>query len=100
MKGSVVWEWWFFDHVVQDVNSTKPDYVGTGKTIADHPGRININQDVALFGVLFGIWNGPPPSISWFTWFTNRRQVPGRLAAWRLVERGRGGETRERGRPA
>jgi hypothetical protein len=43
MQGNVVWEWWFFDHVVQDVDATKPNYVGDGKTIADHLGRININ---------------------------------------------------------
>lgn len=44
MQGNVVWEWWFFDHVVQDVDPTKPNYVGHGKTVADHPGRININM--------------------------------------------------------
>ena len=44
MQGNVVWEWWFFDHVVQDVDPTKPNYVGQGKTIADHPGRINLNM--------------------------------------------------------
>ena len=43
MQGNVVWEWWFFDHVVQDVDPTKPNYVGAGKTIADYPGRINLN---------------------------------------------------------
>jgi hypothetical protein len=43
MAGKVVWEWWFFDHVVQDVDSAKPNYVGAGKTVADHPGRINLN---------------------------------------------------------
>lgn len=43
-KGNVVWEWCFFDHVVQDIDATKPNYVGQGKTIADHPGRININM--------------------------------------------------------
>jgi len=43
MQGKVVWEWWFFDHVVQDVDPTKANYVGPGKTIADHPGRINLN---------------------------------------------------------
>jgi len=42
-NGSVVWEWWFFDHVVQDVDSAKPHYVGQGKTMADYPGRINLN---------------------------------------------------------
>ena len=44
MKGNVVWEWWFFDHVIQDTDPSKPNYVGTGKAIADHPGRININM--------------------------------------------------------
>ncbi len=44
MQGNVVWEWWFFDHVVQDVDASKPNYVGTGKTVADQPGRININM--------------------------------------------------------
>ena len=44
MQGKVVWEWWFFDHVVQDVDPTKANYVGQGKTIADYPGRININM--------------------------------------------------------
>ena len=43
MQGNVIWEWWFFDHVVQDVDPTKPHHVGTGKTIADHPGLINLN---------------------------------------------------------
>lgn len=41
--GKVVWEWWFFDHVVQDLDPSKPNHVGTGKTIADHPGRLNLN---------------------------------------------------------
>ena len=44
MDGNVVWEWWFFDHVVQDVDAARPSYVGAGKTIADHPGRINLNM--------------------------------------------------------
>ena len=43
MQGKVVWEWWFFDHVVQDVDAAKPHHVGAGKSIADYPGRININ---------------------------------------------------------
>ena len=43
MQGKVVWEWWFFDHVAQAIDPSKPNYVGAGKTIADHPGRININ---------------------------------------------------------
>ena len=44
MQGKVVWEWWFFDHVVQDIDPAKPNHVGPGKTIADHPGRINLNM--------------------------------------------------------
>jgi len=44
MQGNVVWEWCFFDHVVQDLDPSKPNHVGAGKTIADHPGRININM--------------------------------------------------------
>ncbi len=44
MKGNVVWEWWFFDHVIQDIDPAKPNYVGEGKTIANYPGRININM--------------------------------------------------------
>ena len=43
MQGKVVWEWWFFDHVIQDLDPQKANYVGQGKTIADYPGRININ---------------------------------------------------------
>lgn len=44
MKGMVVWEWWFFDHVVQDVDPGRPNHVGQGKTVADYPGRINLNM--------------------------------------------------------
>ncbi len=43
LQGRVVWEWWFFDHVVQDVDPAKPNHVGQGKTVADYPGRINLN---------------------------------------------------------
>jgi len=43
MDGNVVWEWWFFDHVVQDIDPTKPNYIDKGKTIADHPGKLNLN---------------------------------------------------------
>jgi hypothetical protein len=43
MQGDIVWEWCFFDHVVQDLDPSKPNYVGAGKTVADHPGRINLN---------------------------------------------------------
>ena len=43
LQGNIIWEWWFFDHVVQDIDPTKANYVGAGKSIADHPGKININ---------------------------------------------------------
>jgi hypothetical protein len=43
MSGTVVWEWWFFDHVIQDFDPTKANYVGAGKTIASYPGRLNVN---------------------------------------------------------
>ena len=44
MNGNIIWEWCFFDHVIQDFDPTKPNYVGEGKTIADYPNRININM--------------------------------------------------------
>jgi len=44
MQGEVVWEWWFFDHVVQDVDAAKPHYVGQGRSVAHYPGRINLNM--------------------------------------------------------
>ncbi|MCK6685863.1 MAG: aryl-sulfate sulfotransferase, partial [Thermoanaerobaculia bacterium] len=42
-SGTVVWEWFFFDHVVQDYDASKPNHVGTGKTVSDYPGKLNIN---------------------------------------------------------
>jgi hypothetical protein len=41
--GNVIWEWGFFDHAIQDVDATKANYVGAGHTIANYPGRINLN---------------------------------------------------------
>jgi len=43
MKGNIIWEWRFIDHVIQDIDPTKANYVGQGKTIADYPGKLNIN---------------------------------------------------------
>jgi len=43
-NGKVIWEWWFLDHVVQDDNPDWPNYAGPGKTVADFPGRIDINM--------------------------------------------------------
>ena len=38
-QGTVVWEWSFFDHVVQDIDPSKSTY----GIIANTPGRINLN---------------------------------------------------------
>jgi len=43
MAGTVVWEWWFFDHLIQDYSASKSNYVGTGMTISNYPGRLNAN---------------------------------------------------------
>lgn len=43
MSGNIVWEWAFFDHLIQDYDASKSNYVGATKTIADYPGRLNIN---------------------------------------------------------
>ena len=43
LQGKVVWEWFFLDHTIQDVDPSKPNYVGAGKTIADYPGKLNLN---------------------------------------------------------
>ena len=40
ISGNIVWEWWFFDHVIQDFDASKSNYVGVGKTIADYPARL------------------------------------------------------------
>jgi len=37
--GTVIWEWWFFNHVVQDMYPAKSTY----GIIANTPGRINLN---------------------------------------------------------
>ena len=42
MQGNIIWEWWFFDHLIQDSVPDKDNYVGN-KTISDYPGKLNIN---------------------------------------------------------
>ncbi len=37
--GNVIWEWCFFDHVVQDIDPSKPTY----GVVANTPGRIDLN---------------------------------------------------------
>lgn len=43
MSTNIVWEWSFYDHLIQDFDAGKSNYVGAGKTIADYPGRLNAN---------------------------------------------------------
>ena len=43
MSGNVVWEWSFWNHAIQNIDATKANCVATGKTIADYPGKINLN---------------------------------------------------------
>lgn len=40
MSGKVIWEWSFFDHVVQDIDASKPTY----GVIKDSPGKIDLNM--------------------------------------------------------
>jgi hypothetical protein len=39
MKGNIIWEWWFFDHIIQDLYPSK----STFGVIKNHPEKININ---------------------------------------------------------
>jgi hypothetical protein len=39
-SGNVIWEWWFFNHVVQDINSAKSTY----GVVKDNPGKIDLNM--------------------------------------------------------
>jgi len=43
MDGNIVWQWRFLDHVIQDKNPGRQNYVGKGKTIADYPGKLDLN---------------------------------------------------------
>lgn len=45
-NGDVVWEYRFTDHVVQDRSPRAANYVGRGRSIADYPGRLDINFGV------------------------------------------------------
>ncbi len=38
-QGTVIWEWWFFNHMVQDIDNSKPTY----GIIKNNPGKINMN---------------------------------------------------------
>ena len=43
MNGNIIWEWRAMDHYIQDYDATKPNYIGEGKTIADYPGKFDMN---------------------------------------------------------
>jgi sugar lactone lactonase YvrE/formylglycine-generating enzyme required for sulfatase activity len=43
MSGNVVWEWCFFDHGIQNFDASKSNYVGSGRSISNYPGRLNLN---------------------------------------------------------
>ena len=45
-NGDVVWEYHFTDHVVQDISPSALNYVGANNTVADYPGRLDINWGV------------------------------------------------------
>ena len=42
-SGTVVWEWCFFDHGIQDYSASKTNFVGAGKNVSNYPGKINLN---------------------------------------------------------
>ena len=46
-NGDIVWEYHFKDHVVQDRSPRANNYVGRGQSLADYPGRLDINFGVA-----------------------------------------------------
>ncbi len=44
--GNIVWEWHFWDHLIQDVDPSKPSY----GVIADHPELLDINYGSVMGG--------------------------------------------------
>lgn len=45
-NGKIVWEWHIWDHMIQDVDTAKPNY----GIIKDHPGRLDINVSTSGMG--------------------------------------------------
>jgi hypothetical protein len=43
LEGNIIWEWRFIDHLVQTLDASRANYAGQGKTLADYPGRLNVN---------------------------------------------------------
>lgn len=54
-EGEIVWEWHIIDHMIQDVDETKPNY----GVVADHPELMDINVPSGGFG-------GPGGGGDWF----------------------------------
>ena len=42
-SGTIVWEWDFFDHLIQDQYPTEGNYAGAGQTPANYPGKLDID---------------------------------------------------------
>lgn len=51
-SGNIVWEWHLWDHLIQDVDSSKPSY----GVVADHPELIDINYGSLGHGGGSGDW--------------------------------------------
>ncbi len=49
-SSEVVWEWFVGDHLIQDADTTKPNF----GVVADNPGRVDINFSPATLGVFPG----------------------------------------------
>ncbi|MGC9316248.1 MAG: aryl-sulfate sulfotransferase, partial [bacterium] len=45
-SGRIVWEWHAWDHIIQDFDSTKPNY----GNVSENPGKIDINYFAGLSG--------------------------------------------------
>jgi hypothetical protein len=43
MSGAIVWEWWFYNHLIQDYSAAFSNYVASGMSISNYPGRLNAN---------------------------------------------------------
>lgn len=50
LDNKVVWEWCMYDHLIQDLDPTKKNYVAAGKGIKDYPGKLNINYGKTVGG--------------------------------------------------